>query len=170
MTENNKVIKVDFVNKKVISKIEDTSKTITEEKVDLFKKLLGTSGPTQTVIDATHDKVIVPNYLKQEPRLPINWSYSFKVNDFNFDMNGIQGTLSFNGNTFRTYVPWDAVWAMFKPTDMSITPKIWNENVPIVKAQVNDKPKTPNKRKVVKSNKKGIREGILSFLKEVLKD
>ncbi len=90
----------------------------------LFDRLLDT-GIVMVTVDSRRDDVVVPEHLKNQIQLNLNWSRSFHLDDFEYDERGVRGSLSFGGNNLFCDLPWESIWVLKVPAT--------NHMVPIVK-------------------------------------
>jgi hypothetical protein len=93
------VLKIDFKNRKLISKDTVEFKPTQEDldKCEYFAELLK-RGKTQVLVNSMHEEVCVPDHLKGQPALPIAWSYNFASKDMTFDKKVLRGHLVFQTN------------------------------------------------------------------------
>lgn len=68
-------------------------------------------------INAKHEDVIVPSYLKDDVHLRLNLSYRFRLPDLQIDDEMISATLSFQKQPFRCCIPFVALWGLSQPHD-----------------------------------------------------
>jgi hypothetical protein len=101
------VVKVDFEK----SALNLEQKLLSEKKRQLFEKWL-LSGIVTVLLDARGADVKVPPAFKQEGDLRLNFSYGFRIADFNFDDKAVWATLSFDGGGFLCHVPWTSVYGL----------------------------------------------------------
>ncbi len=96
-------------------------------KLRCFRSLLE-SGVTALHFDARAPGVSVPERLRRDPWLVLNYSYRYNVADFTFDDNEVRATLQFGGQPHLCVVPWTAVFAI---TDDGRTQgQHWQEDLP----------------------------------------
>ena len=62
--------------------------------------------------DAPAQAVRVPAWLRARSWLVFNFSYGYNLVDFVVDADGVGGSLSFSGQPFACWVPWQAVFAV----------------------------------------------------------
>lgn len=105
-TKNN-VVRVDF--EKNAQSFEQ--KLLSEKKRQLFEKWLN-DGIVTVLLDARSGGVKVPDRFSQEGDLRLNFSYGFRISDFNFDDTAVWATLSFDGGGFLCHVPWTSVYGL----------------------------------------------------------
>lgn len=99
------------------------------EKLEYFADLLDL-GKTDIMIDAGNAEVLVPADFKGNPALMLSWSHKFRLSDFEYDEEGVSGTLSFNRIPFSVFVPWDAVWMVCLSSDPEGTSRMWECSMP----------------------------------------
>lgn len=104
--ENNVVDFVEF--KESHSSTKEIKTAEGKDKYDVFAKLIS-RGMTRVVLDSTHPNVIVPDNFKNIVGLQLDWSHRFKLPDFNYDEQGVRGSLNYGGVPFFTYIPWSSV-------------------------------------------------------------
>lgn len=92
------------------------------EKVTLFANYLDFPGMTGTAVNSKDPLVRVPEHLKEQTVLRLNWSYKSNAKKFKFDKEGVSAILSFGGNPFNVFVPWSAVWMIYKVDQESRAP------------------------------------------------
>lgn len=80
-------------------------------------------------IDPRRDGVLLPDFLREQPRVVLQYGYNMPVpiHDFNVDDRGISATLSFRRVSHATFIPWSAVFAM---TDGEKRGMVWQEDIP----------------------------------------
>lgn len=129
-TEKDNVIRVDFGARAVIDEDapETNARQSVEEmewftnapddvverrgdKLDVFSELID-EGLVTLILDSRHPGVSVPPQFAGQPRLLLNFSFNFHIDDFVFDEVGVRATLSFDDGDHLTVIPWDAVYAM----------------------------------------------------------
>lgn len=130
------IIDVDFRTRvsKVRGKPEVDQKLYPPTKVltqfEAFSQMIA-EGKTLVIFDGTFDGVLVPDHLKILPRVDLNWSLRFGLQDFEFDERGVRGTLSFNREPFYCDIPWAAVYAM-ENLNSKLQRRTWPERIPKV--------------------------------------
>lgn len=98
-----------------------------KEKRLLFAHLLE-SGITALHLDGRHAGVRVPARFRKDAWVVLNYSYNYHIADFRFDDEGIEASLSFSGQPYPCYVPWEAVFAI---TDKDRKRgRVWEEDLP----------------------------------------
>jgi stringent starvation protein B len=82
-------------------------------KHEVFLALLRDSW-TSLHLDARRPGVIVPEHLKSEPYLVLQYGYDLPIpiSDLEVDEHGVRATLSFSKHPQRTVVPWSAVYVV----------------------------------------------------------
>ncbi|MCS6915777.1 MAG: hypothetical protein RMK29_15695 [Myxococcales bacterium] len=80
-------------------------------------------------LDPRHPEVKLPEYLRQQPHLILQYGYNMPVPivDLQIDDRGISATLSFQRTAHATFVPWAAVFAM---ADGDRRGYVWEKDVP----------------------------------------
>lgn len=80
-------------------------------------------------LDPRRDGVILPDHLRLEKRLVLQYGYNMPVpiDNFNVDERGISATLSFRRVPCATFIPWAAVFAV---TDGDKRTWVWQEDMP----------------------------------------
>lgn len=123
---------IDFQRKELVSKrIESDERDIPDQsnldKMNYFSLLLQ-QGMSTIRINTKCPGVVLPSHLKNQLLTQLNWSVKFKIPDFQYDEEGVRGTLSFNKIPCYTDVPWEAVWSMaLSHGDKS---REWKESIP----------------------------------------
>lgn len=110
------IIRVDFENKQVVSKNTRSTPVspLNKNKLETFSQFVD-QDLTTLIIDTLNYEVQVPDSLQKNPAMQLNWSHKFQLPDFEYDENGVQGTLTFNQQPFFVVVPWESVRGMFHP-------------------------------------------------------
>lgn len=67
-------------------------------------------GTIMVFVDSRHEGVIVPEYLKNDYQLRLNFDYAFEIDDFQILKDRFEASLSFNRKNFFCVVPMDAVY------------------------------------------------------------
>lgn len=72
---------------------------------------LADDGMFSLVILSKHSLVQIPDHVRAEYQntLLLNFSHLFKPSDLIVDDKGVSQTLSFNGNWYKTFIPWIAI-------------------------------------------------------------
>jgi stringent starvation protein B len=80
-------------------------------------------------LDGRRQGVILPEHLKQERHVILQYGYNMPVpiDDFVVDERGISATLSFRRVAQTTFIPWSAVFAI---TDGDKRSMLWQEDLP----------------------------------------
>lgn len=80
-------------------------------------------------LDPRRQGVELPEFLRQEPRLVLQYGYNMPVpiHDLVIDAQGIKATLSFRRVAHATVVPWSAVFAI---TDGEQRGYLWEADLP----------------------------------------
>jgi hypothetical protein len=79
--------------------------------------------------DTKNSDINIPNYLKMQDSVVLQLGYDMPIPIPNLEVykNGISGTLSFKGNPYFCYVPFEAVYAI---VDEDGKGKVWEEFMP----------------------------------------
>lgn len=94
-------------------------------------------------LDPRRDGVNLPEFLRGEPRLVLQYGYNMPVpmHDLTIDDKGIAATLSFRRAPHATFIPWSAVFAM---TDGEKRGMVWPDDVPSdLQLEAPSKPEPP---------------------------
>lgn len=67
-------------------------------------------GTVMTFVDSRRPGVIIPDYLKGDYQLRLNFDYAFDIDDFRVLPDRIEASLSFNQRNFFCVIPFDAVY------------------------------------------------------------
>jgi hypothetical protein len=100
-------MKEDYLKEKTMTK---TTKVAMQYK-DLLE-IFADKGTFVVVFDAQHKDVLIPEYLKEEKFCTLKFSHLFAPpghSDLKLNDDGVQQTLSFNGEDFHCYVPYDSI-------------------------------------------------------------
>lgn len=125
---------IDFKTKTLLEKIRDQDeltaigKDSNRDKLAFFKKLIK-DGLTQVIVNGYMPKVSLPKKMMKNKAIPINWSHKFNIKDFQYDLVGVRGTLSFSKKPHFVDIPWESVWLIQHP-DQAKSSKIWKEDSP----------------------------------------
>ena len=93
------------------------SLTRNREKLERMRGALA-RGLTQVHLDARRPGVLVPQGLRDQAMLVLNFSYRFSPPDLDVNEWGVRQTLTFRGVPFKVGVPWSALYAIVcQPTD-----------------------------------------------------
>ncbi len=100
------------------------------DKRETFLNLLG-EGWVSICLDARSSGVELPEHLRVEPRLILQYGLNMPVPiaDLEITGEGIRATLSFNRSPHNTFVPWPAVYVIM-PTDSGKPGILFAEDVP----------------------------------------
>jgi stringent starvation protein B len=98
------------------------------DKQSCLQELLP-KGVVMLHLDARRPGVRVPDYLKTQEWLRLNFNHSKGRADLVVNDWGIRETLRFNGAWFPVSVPWSAVFALSRP-DQAEQPSIFAEDLP----------------------------------------
>ncbi|HEX4384205.1 MAG TPA: ClpXP protease specificity-enhancing factor SspB [Myxococcales bacterium] len=85
-------------------------------------------GVAMVHLDARQAGVSVPEHLKSDPHLRLNFSYRYGLPDFDIGDDTITATLSFGGRPFYCVLPWDAVFAV--TSSGTAEGQVWPEDLP----------------------------------------
>lgn len=108
------VIRVDFKAKRRIADNDapatapTTISQINQQKLDFFSETVQHS-KTSTICFPSHSGVQLPEHLMSQMQVMIDWSHKFGSVDFEYDEEGVRGTLRFNGDPCYVSIPWDAI-------------------------------------------------------------
>lgn len=67
-------------------------------------------GTVMVFVDSRHKDVVVPDYLKSDFQLRLNFDYAFEIDDFRVLPDRLEASLSFNKKNFFCVVPFEAVY------------------------------------------------------------
>lgn len=113
-----KIYFVDFSEKKLlgIKTIEDDQE-VNQTDLDKFKYFseLISENLTLVRVNTSSPGVNLPPSVKESPVAIINWSHKFKIFDFEYDVNSVRGTLSFNNKLHYTVLPWESITGISHP-------------------------------------------------------
>lgn len=98
------------------------------DKPAVFQKMLE-QGIAALHLDARHMGVAVPSELRGRSWLVLNYSYRFNIDDFTFDDDLVQASLSFSGIRFACRVPWEAVFAISDANSEVV--RVWERDAPL---------------------------------------
>lgn len=77
-------------------------------KLALFSRLIE-EGMVMVTLDPRMEGVVVPAKFLGQPELRLNFSHTFHLADFDYDSQGVRGSLSFQGKRFFCDIPWGAI-------------------------------------------------------------
>jgi hypothetical protein len=69
-------------------------------------------GTVMAFVDSRHPSVAVPDYLKGDYQLRLNFDYAFEIEDFRVLPDRLEASLSFNRKNFFCVIPFDAVYLL----------------------------------------------------------
>jgi hypothetical protein len=69
-------------------------------------------GTVMIFVDSRHPDVLVPDYLKDDCQLRLNFDYAYDIEDFRILPDRIEASLSFNHKNFYCVLPYDALYLM----------------------------------------------------------
>lgn len=96
-------------------------------KLEVFSDYIE-RGMVMVTVDARPVGVRVPNHLKGELQLNLNFSHKFFIDDFAYDGRGIRASLTFRGQPYFCDLPWASVWMMRSMVDGAVV--VSPEDVP----------------------------------------
>lgn len=67
-------------------------------------------GTVMVFVDSRRPGVMVPDYLKSDYQLRLNFDYAFDIDDFRVLPDRVEASLSFNQRNFFCVIPFDAVY------------------------------------------------------------
>lgn len=67
-------------------------------------------GTVMVFLDSRHPDVVVPEHLKGDPQLRLNFDYAYEIDDFRILPDRLEASLSFNRVNFFCVIPFDAVY------------------------------------------------------------
>lgn len=85
------------------------------EKQSQMLKLLQ-FGTVMVFVDSRQENVQVPDHLKGDYQLRLNFDYAYEVNDFRVLPDRLEASLSFNQKDFFCVIPFSAVYLMISHT------------------------------------------------------
>ena len=77
-----------------------------------FKHLVESYGLVQVMFHPFVGGVEVPQYLKEQDIVRLNFGYWNSAPDFKYDEESVRSSLLFNGNPYYCVIPWKAVFAL----------------------------------------------------------
>lgn len=89
-------------------------------------------------LDARRPGVQVPAQHRGEAHLRLNFSYRYRIPDFEIDEQGVQATLSFGGQSFLCVLPWESIFGITSQANGD--GQVWPEDLPV---EVADTAQTP---------------------------
>ena len=101
---------------------------MTTEKQQILLELLKDAW-VYVNLDPRRDGVLLPDFLRQEPRVVLQYGYNMPVPiaDLTIDEEGIKATLSFRRQPYSTLVPWSAIFAFSDGEERHF---VWEADVP----------------------------------------
>lgn len=81
-----------------------------QKQEQMFKLLQ--FGTVMIFIDSRHSGVTVPEHLKNDHQLRLNFDYAYEIDDFRILPDRLEASLSFNKKNFFCVVPLSAVYLM----------------------------------------------------------
>lgn len=85
------------------------------EKQSQMLKLLQ-FGTAMVFVDSRRASVLVPEHLKGDYQLRLNFDYAYEVDDFRVLPDRLEASLSFNHKNFFCVIPFDAIYLMVSHT------------------------------------------------------
>lgn len=78
------------------------------KKLEVFEQFIG-KGMVSVTFETQAQGVDIPVQFRSRPRLMLNFSHKFFIEDFGFDGGGVRASLSFGGQPYLCLIPWGAV-------------------------------------------------------------
>lgn len=78
-----------------------------EEMLRLLKH-----GAVMVFVDSRCEGVVVPDHLKNDFQLRLNFDYAFEIDNFQVHPDRVEASLSFNRKNFFCVIPFDAVYLL----------------------------------------------------------
>lgn len=69
-------------------------------------------GTVMAFVDSRHKDVVVPDYLKNDFQLRLNFDYAFEIDDFRVLPDRLEASLSFNKQNYFCVIPFSAVYLL----------------------------------------------------------
>ena len=116
--KSDNVVHVDFRNRAAASEPEADSGGLESGEASKLESFAGMveHGMVMVMFDTRAPGVDVPRNCCGTPQLHLNFSHRFRLPDFEYDEDGIRGTLSFDEGDHRCVIPWDAVYGLSSQT------------------------------------------------------
>lgn len=125
------------------------------QKRAMFAELLQ-EGIAALHLDPRAPGVQVPARFVGQPQLVLNFSYRYRLHDFEVDDQVVEATLSFGGQPFFCRLPWYAVFAV--TNDGRDKGRVWAQDVPPeMGGPARDWPPPPPPRGPVRKGKPSLR-------------
>jgi hypothetical protein len=86
-------------------------------------------GTVMAFVDSRHKDVLVPDYLKNDFQLRLNFDYAFEIDDFRVLPDRLEASLSFNKQNFFCVIPFGAVYLLLNHSIQRGS--LFAENVPV---------------------------------------
>lgn len=99
-----------------------------DEKQQAFLEMLD-QGMTMVHLNARVEGTDVPDHLRDDPHLRLNFSYKFGLEVFDINPNEIVANLSFQGTPYNCVIPWSAVFALWN--HVTNDTRIWESDMPM---------------------------------------
>lgn len=134
-------------------KIETYDKS---KKMDEMLRLLK-FGTVMVFLDSRYSDVVVPEHLKNDYQLRLNFDYSYEIDDFQVLPDRIEASLSFNKKNFFCIIPFEAVYLFLN--HFTKQGSLFVESVPeeMLNAFVTSSPKEQARSKPAKGNRSHLR-------------
>lgn len=132
MPDDRKIFEVDFQNKK-LKEVTTTNKVFGDhsDKLLFFSNLIAEK-IVQTSLNPRDKEVVIAKQYKNDNQVTVSWSHKFGIPDFEYDADGVRGTLSFSGKNHYVSVPWRSVFIIAEKDNQANVmrwemPKVENE-------------------------------------------
>jgi len=79
--------------------------------------------------DPRHEGVGLPDFLKSDPIVRLNFAYGFRLPSFEVDDDAISAVLNFNGHKTYCVIPWESIFAITAP-EKEHRGWFWRESAP----------------------------------------
>jgi len=99
----------------------------TQKKMAVLRVL--DTGIVMIHCDPRHEGVSLPDFLKADPIVRLNFAYGFQLPSFEVDDEAISAVLNFNGQQRFCVIPWDSVFAITAP-EKEHRGWFWRESAP----------------------------------------
>ena len=135
--------------------------TLNKKKYDFLLFLLET-GDAMVCLDARLPEVDVPTNQKSNSSLNLVFNLNCR-RPIEINEEAISATLAFNGRTYKCWLPFEAVWAIYDPNMKN--GQVWEESIPAdmnladqVLSGITEQPKPEKKLKPLKTSGKSSKE------------
>lgn len=81
---------------------------LAQKKLQVFEQFIA-KGMVSVTFDTQARGVDIPVQFRTRPRLMLNFSHKFFIEDFSFDSGAVRASLSFGGQPYLCVIPWGAV-------------------------------------------------------------